>query len=203
MCLRDPPDRTHRASKSSARRANPFTRAADTAKRNAAASAANSGKLTGSVAGWRRVPAILVAMPIASRCEPEISLIIDVYDGEVTLDEWRDHIAALLDNPAWRATTRSLSDMSSAHLPRLSDDERAIMFALFQTDRLRVAGRRMAIIAGGSGSVEREVEQSAIDKLGARAIVFSSLTAACIWLGVDENSTQIAIDELRASLQND
>jgi len=139
-------------------------------------------------------------MPIASRCDPHSHLVIDVYHGAVSFDEWRDHVGAMLNDPTWRATNRSFSDMSSAHLPPLDDDERASMLSLFRERPLRVTGRRMAILGGRYSSVERDVERSAIDKLGARALVFTNLTAACIWLGTDERTTRSTIDELRANL---
>jgi len=141
-------------------------------------------------------------MPIAYRCDPRQRLIIDVYDGDVSFEEWRDHIAGILDDPAWRATTKSLSDMSQARLAPLTDEQRSEMHALFATQLLRAAGRPMAIIGGGSPTTERAIERDAIARLGARLIVFTSLTTACIWLSVDEPPVAAMIAELRDALRS-
>jgi len=34
-------------------------------------------------------------VPIASRYDPDMGVIIEVYDGDVAFDEWHDHIAAI------------------------------------------------------------------------------------------------------------
>ena len=140
-------------------------------------------------------------MPIAYRCDPRRRLVVNVYDGDVSFEEWRAHIAGILEDPAWRATTKSLSDMSQARLTPLTDEHRAEMFDLFATQLLRAAGRPMAIIGGASPGTERDVERDAIARLGARPIVFTSLTTACIWLSVDEPVVAAVVAELRAALR--
>ncbi len=137
-------------------------------------------------------------MPIASRCEPDLRLVVDVYHGDVTVQDMRDHVSALLEDASWQTTTRSLSDMTAARLMQFSDDERATMLSLFRARPLRLTGRQIAIVAGAtSASTARDLERRAIDSLGARAIVFNDLTTACIWLGVDETKINSTLDQLR------
>ena len=138
-------------------------------------------------------------VPIASRYDPGMGVIIEVYDGDVAFDEWHDHIAAMLDDPVLGETTRSLVDMSSARLEPLTDEQNEEMHSLFEARSMSLTGRKMAIIAGQSGT-ERDVEQRAVERLKGRAIVFSSVATACIWLGVEEKAVTTAVDNLRASL---
>jgi len=140
-------------------------------------------------------------MPIVSRCDPELRIVVDVYHGDVTVHEMHHHVSALLSDSTWLRTTRSLSDMSAARLTPFSDDERAAMLSLFQTRSLRLTGRQIAIIGGATSvSTARDVERRAIDNLGARAILFNDLTTACLWLGVDEMKINTTIGQLRESI---
>ena len=141
-------------------------------------------------------------MPIASRCDTQTGLVIDVYDGEVSFPEWREHIGGLLDDPSWLATTRSLSDLSTVRLAPLSDDDRVSMLSLFEARNVRVRGRRMAIVAGSVWGTAKDVERTAIARLHARPIVFSNVVTACVWLGVDELLVKTAIGELRGTLHD-
>jgi len=143
-------------------------------------------------------------MPIVSRCDPELRLVVDVYHGDVTVQEMHDHVGALLDDSTWLTTTRSLSDMTGARLTPFSDEERATMLSLFRTRSRRLTGRQIAIVGGAASvSTARDVERRAIDNLGARAIVFNDLTTACLWLGVDETRINATIDQLHGAFRNE
>lgn len=142
-------------------------------------------------------------MPIASRCDTHTGLVVSVYDGDVSFDEWHDHIATVLEDPNWRYTTGSLSDMTTATLESLRDDDERRIFSLFDTRTLRVAGRRMVFVGTPETQpVVKEIERHTLAKLGARSAAFASLLPACIWLGVDERTVETIIDELRATLRH-
>ena len=144
---------------------------------------------------------ILRDVPIVSRCDVHLGLVLSVYDGEISFEEWHDQIASVLDDPNWRYSTGSLSDMSTATLESLSDDDQARIFSLFDTRRLRVAGRRMVFVGTPeTRPVMKDIEAHTLASLGARSAAFATLTPACIWLGVDEQAVRTVIDELRATL---
>jgi hypothetical protein len=124
-----------------------------------------------------------------------------VYDGDIFFDEWHDHIASVLDDPNWRYTTGSLSDMTGATLESMSDEDQDRIFSLFETRTLRVAGRRMAFVGTPeTRPVVKDIEAQTLANLGARSAAFATLTPACIWLGVDERTITTILDELRATL---
>jgi hypothetical protein len=139
-------------------------------------------------------------MPIASYADAQTGLFIDVYEGDVSFSEWRDHIAAVIDDTAWQGTTKSLTDLSRGRLPTLDEDERQSMHALFVTRAVHVAGRRMAVIDPSFRTATKSVEQLAITKMAARAIVFASAITASIWLGVDHQSVTSLIDRVRTAI---
>ena len=62
-------------------------------------------------------------MPIAYEILPEDRLVLTIWHGEVTLDEWEAHLAALLVDPALDSTGLHLVDVRSGD-PRNGDSRR-------------------------------------------------------------------------------
>jgi len=140
-------------------------------------------------------------VPIVSRCDVHLGLVVSVYDGEISFKGWHDQIASVLDDPNWRYTTGSLSDMSTANLESLSDDDQGRIFSLFDTRTLRVAGRPMVFVGTPeTWPLVKDIEAHTLASLGARSAAFATMTPACIWLGVDERTVKTVIHELRATL---
>jgi hypothetical protein len=91
--------------------------------------------------------------------------------------------------------------MSTATLPSLDADDQARMFSLFEARALRIAGRQMAFVGSPDARPAiNDVGSQALANLGSRAVAFTNLDAASIWLAVDERTVKKIISELRATL---
>jgi hypothetical protein len=135
-------------------------------------------------------------MPITYRIDKPLALMTMVWDGRVTAADWREHLQATFADPDWPGVQRNLTDLRSADLSGITDDDRAEMVALYEPQAEHVHGKKSAVVAGDNFDRSREFE-SHNEPPGLRVIVFNDLFNACTWLGIDISEANEALDALR------
>jgi len=141
-------------------------------------------------------------MGIAYGSVPQLGLIVEVWDGVITGDQWITHVEKYLGDPERLIQHRSLVDLTTADASSISDADEAGIMAMYAPHASELAHRKSAALAA------REFEPSfafgtRIERLGLKVIVFNDLTVACTWLGVDASDVQPVVRELRAALRAD
>jgi len=141
-------------------------------------------------------------MGITYRHIPQHRLVVEVWDGVITVDQWRVHVQRYLSDPALTALDGSLVDVSSADTSLLTDADEAEIVAMFVPRAFELAPMRNAVIAAReyepSVAFGRRLEQLTLD-----VIVFNELTGACGWLRLDPVEVRPILQELRDTLRRD
>jgi hypothetical protein len=142
-------------------------------------------------------------MGIAYRCDETTGLCVSVWDGDVTTEDRRQHMAALASDPRWGARGLLLTDLtgiSATRRPSAKDVlEAAAEFSEKLADNVRNA--QWAIVAGETFVLAQRFG-SYLEEEVRRLIVFNDLDTACRWLGVDAAHARVLIDELRVELRH-
>jgi hypothetical protein len=138
-------------------------------------------------------------MGIAYRIDKPFAFMTAVWDGVISAADWREHLLATFADPDWPAVVRSLSDLRSADLSAITDQDRDEIVALYEPYAEHVRGTKSAVIAGDNFERAREFE-SRNEPPGLRTIVFNDLFNACTWLGIDIAQVNETIDDLRREL---
>jgi len=135
-------------------------------------------------------------MPIAYRIDKPIALMTTVWQGPITAADWREHLQATFADPDWPGVLRNLTDLRSADLSAITEDDRVKMVALYEPHAEHLRGKKSAVVAGDNFDRSREFE-SHDEPPGLRIIVFNDLFNACTWLGIDISEANETLDELR------
>jgi len=140
-------------------------------------------------------------MPIAYRIDKSLALMTIVWDGPITAADWREHLRETFADPDWPGVLRNLTDLRSADLSAITDDDRVEMVAMYEPYAEHVRGKKSAVVAGDNFDRSRKFE-SHDEPPGLRVIVFNDLFNACTWLGIDISEANEALDELRGQAQD-
>jgi hypothetical protein len=137
---------------------------------------------------------------IAHRLDKDQGLTTIVWDGTVTVDDWRAHLRAIFDDPDWPPGPRNLTDLRSADVSSITDADRADILAMYVPHLDKVHGMKSAAIAGDNFEASRDFENQK-EPAGLSLIVFNDLLNACTWLGIDRTIAQSTVTELRHELR--
>jgi hypothetical protein len=137
---------------------------------------------------------------ITYRLDKDQGLTVIVWDGVVTADDWRAHLRAIFDDPGWPPGPRNLTDLRSADVSGITDEEEADVLAMYLPHLDKIRGMKSAAIAGDNFARSLDFE-SHKEPAGLSLIVFNDLLNACTWLGVDKTAAQTAVTELRNELR--
>jgi hypothetical protein len=142
-------------------------------------------------------------MTIAYTVIPERQLVLVAWDGIVSLDQWRTHIVRMLGDPGYQAARLQLSDVRTASLDKTIDDA-ALHEMAEHIDGWRpvIAQKKIAILPGTDWD-RAKVFEGLIAGLGARPLVFTNLSTACTWLGVNVGEVEAELARLRAQMRGD
>ncbi len=140
-------------------------------------------------------------MPIAYRCDADLGITISVWEGAVTVEEWRDLVRRQLADPDWPCGRLSLADATTAgNTAAISDEEICEVAAMYRTQQTRIAGIKAARVSPhetrGALTFQRAMGPS-----GPTTLVFDDLEAACAWLGVSVDDVRPTLEELREELR--
>lgn len=142
----------------------------------------------------------LESVGIAHRIDKEQGLTTIVWDGTITVEDWRSHLQAIFDDPDWPPGTRNLTDLRSADVSGITDADRADVLTMYVPHLDKVRGMKSAAIAGDNFEASRDFE-SQKEPAGLSLIVFNDLLNACTWLGIDKTLAQATVTELRHELR--
>jgi len=130
----------------------------------------------------------------------EPDLMIEAWVGGITLQEFLEHEKRHLQDPRFPISARILVDITRASFdPSIGESEIQSFVDLYRHHRDKVAGARIAIVAGkdfGRASLYgRMAEKHMIN-----VIVFYGLQSACVWLGIDTKQARRELDRMLAGL---
>jgi hypothetical protein len=131
----------------------------------------------------------------------EDNLVIEVYVGDVTKEEWFTHERSQMKDAELQPGGKVIVDLSNATMDEsIGDAEIREFTELYGPYRELVAGTRVGIVAGAEFARSRVYERFA-QVYGINVIVFNDVHTACTWLGVDARSAKEWIDKTRARTQ--
>ncbi|MGE5073030.1 MAG: hypothetical protein ACM3MF_06345 [Anaerolineae bacterium] len=128
-------------------------------------------------------------------------LVLVAWDGLVSWDQWRAHGQRMLGDPAFRAARLQLTDLRSASLDESINE--AALGALrdyLAAQPPPTSQKKIAIVPDTAWEQAKLVEKI-IASLGARPLVFASLSTACTWLGVDTAEVAMQLERLKAQMR--
>ena len=133
---------------------------------------------------------------------PRLGLIVEVWDGVVTVEQWRSHVETYLADPQRLTHRRSLVDLSTADASAIGDADEAEIVAKYIPHASELRHRQSAAIAAQEFKPSVEFGRR-IQRLGLDVIIFNELTVACAWLGVELSDVREVIRDLRATLRDE
>src|SRR5580765_3700635 len=121
-------------------------------------------------------------MGIGYRCDPSGCTFI-VWDGDVTAEQWAEHIARLVADPEFPPGPHVLADIStSGGAPNIEPDDIEAMAARWGEAAPGLGKMQWAIVPNEAWDKARIFEK-ALAVVGIRLMVFNELWSACTWLG--------------------
>ena len=140
-------------------------------------------------------------MGIGYRLDKSQGLMTIVWDGPVTVADWRGHLQAIFDDPDWPVGPLNLTDLRSADISSITAADREDIVAMYVPHLDKLRGMKSAAVAGDNFEPSTEFE-SQNQPPGLSLIVFNDLLNACTWLGADKAVAQATITELRLELRS-
>jgi hypothetical protein len=140
-------------------------------------------------------------MGIAYRCDVSNRLSISVWQGEITADEGKLHLAALAADPEWAAGRSIVIDLTRvAATPTPADDVAQSAEAFLQILAGQARQAKWAIVADQTFERARAFGER-VERAVPHLIVFNNLETACAWLGVDPTEVRTIADDLRREIR--
>jgi hypothetical protein len=138
---------------------------------------------------------------IAYRCDTNLRCTFIMFDGGVTLDQWRGHLAGIVGDPAFPPGPLMLGDLSTVgDGPGITTDVIAEMVRRWRTHATGLGLTRCAIVATGALDQARQFVVE-LEGSGLSVMVFDDPWAACTWLGLDTEAARTILKELRGQLR--
>jgi hypothetical protein len=137
-------------------------------------------------------------MSIVYRIDKTIGATFVVWDGAVTDEEFLSHTSRMASDPGWPPPQK----MHLVDLTSLTSTDGVSVQALEEGAAawgklgVRVAGLRAAVVANDAFDKSR-VFEALVARYGVNVIVFNSLHTASIWLGIDAEKAESALNALR------
>jgi hypothetical protein len=139
---------------------------------------------------------------IAYRCDAAIGCTFVVWHEDVTPNTWRNHVDALMADPAFPPGPLFLADLRTAgDAPGISTDVVREIGARLSTESDKLGGLQLAIISDGAWDKARQLVDHDVSVSGLRAIVFSMSSAACAWLGLEPQTAERILNDLRSEMR--
>jgi hypothetical protein len=140
-------------------------------------------------------------MAIASEYVATEDLLVVVWDGIVSGDEWDAYARnRLADDPEWPQGSRRLIDVTGLDPSALTPADAEANADLYKERGANMVGTRTAIVASRAWELATAFERR-IDRLGSTTIVFNYLAEACGWLSLDPELARGIVARLRADLR--
>jgi hypothetical protein len=136
-------------------------------------------------------------MGIVYGCNPNLKLALVVWDGLVTWDDWRQHLQRMLVDLDYAPMQSQITDLRSSTIsPSITNNEIQAMVGMVADRRENLSLQRVAIVAGDEWSKPKLAEVG-LQSLSITPIVFSDLSVACQWLGIQEVEISLDLKQIR------
>jgi hypothetical protein len=139
---------------------------------------------------------------IAYRSDDALGLTVIVWDGHISIEDWRSHFGQMTADPSWPIGRLGLLDATSVDVSALTPDDMRQVAGAFRGHRSKIAGIKYAIVAGDAAYAYALAFQEASGPTGLVAVVFSDLDIACDWLGVSVEDVEPTIEALRVEIRS-
>jgi hypothetical protein len=125
-----------------------------------------------------------------------------VWHEDVTPDEWHAHIDSVLADPLFRSSPRILTDMrTSGGAPSITETVVREIGERLNAERALFEKKQLAIVPNGAWSRAQILLDEEVSIPGLRAMTFTGLGTACVWLGLDYDDVQPVLQGLRDELK--
>jgi hypothetical protein len=127
-------------------------------------------------------------------------LILEVWTGTITKDEFLEHERRHLQDPDFPSAPKAVVDITAASFDsEIKKMEIQQFVDLYQDHHDKVVGARVAIVSG------KEFDRASLyaqltEPHQINVIVFSTINTACLWLGVNETEVREWLERTRAKL---
>ncbi len=133
--------------------------------------------------------------------KPDKKLIIVAWDGMIKLGEWQEHLSRMFTDPDFASAKMQLTDIRFSFVdPLITDEEIRGIVEFMALQRNKIAGKKLAIVVGQEWIKAKLVERL-LQPLMTAPIVFTDLTTACMWLGLDAVDVGNEIKQMRLNLR--
>jgi hypothetical protein len=132
-------------------------------------------------------------MPIRYRAEPSIGCTFDVWDGNVSAGDIREHLVRLASDRSWPAGQSHLTDLTTLVEAPAPDPQ--VLDALYEGTSLS-NDLKVAVVVPASFPSDVDLRYGTVtEHLTARK--FTDLRLACTYLDVDEAAARAILAALR------
>lgn len=136
-------------------------------------------------------------MGIKYRMDRKGNLIVNLWQGEVTAEEWLAHLQAMTAEPDWPEITRMLCDLRLVtDISTIGDPEIGRAVEILRAAPGDLRAKKCAIPASTAFQVATAYQQ-AISPFEPSVVVFTSFETACVYLGAEPGGVREIIDQLR------
>ena len=134
--------------------------------------------------------------------DAEENLIISIWNGIVTFNEWRSNVERLLNDPKFSSTNKYLVDMRFGSADSsIGKEQIQEMASLIESKVKKILNMKLAIV--GTKEFEKSLLFRSFMQPEALAVIaFSDMRIACTWLEIDLAKTEEKINDLREKLRS-
>jgi len=137
---------------------------------------------------------------IAHRYIESEDLIVTVWHGPITWDEWEAVARRQVTHPSSSHGRRRLTDARTADTSALTPEHADAISQMYAATGLGIEGTQLAIVADDMSALAENVRRS-LATLRVSTVIFNRLEVACAWLDADSDVVSDAIGDLRAVLE--
>lgn len=135
-------------------------------------------------------------MPIIYTVAMDGALVVEVWFGAVTVDDLYDHREQQAGDSSIVNGARVLADIRHASFQNISEEQMAAFARSYRATESKPAARTLAFVATAGFSKAQAYEKASRTFLR-NVVVFTSLSTACKWLGVEAGTVASAIEAAR------
>jgi hypothetical protein len=154
----------------------------------------------GVLIGWRVRLSRSVAVGVAFMTEVNQGLTVTVWDGDLSVAEWRDQVETLISSKDLRRCDRFLTDVRGAgDVSTIDDTAIRAMAARFSV--AASVGAQVALVAPQLFNGAQTFRDAAAEH-GLRTRVFLDMASACDFLAVDVEAVALSVEQLRKYIRS-
>jgi hypothetical protein len=136
-------------------------------------------------------------MPIDYVVAMDGALVVEVWHGDITVDELYGHRKEQAADRAIVNGARVLADIRRASFEGITENQMAAFAESYRATEAAPRARTLAFVATDGFSKARAYEKASRTFLR-NVVVFTSLSTACKWLGIDVAIVADAIEAFRS-----